>query len=224
VVISEPTPGVSTLEINLGTGHCFISGPTTSATGLTYQNPGSPTTSQYAMIDISSAGNVASLLATLPGDGLTLGQIPDLDAGVGSITASAGTIAVTGISTASANGNVNLSATGNLTVDAGAVIQTGGGTISLAADVNANGTGDDGLGTLSIDAEAVVTSTNPTANAITLRGADINIDTSDDPAIIGAQSSLSTTRTRARLANSHRRSPTSRRVGWSSARPFRVAP
>jgi hypothetical protein len=66
VLISEPTPGVSTLEINLGTGYSFASGSTTSATGLTYQNPGSPTTSEYATIDISSAGNVSSLVATLP--------------------------------------------------------------------------------------------------------------------------------------------------------------
>jgi hypothetical protein len=50
--------GVNVLEINLGAGYCFAGGSTTSAPGLTYQNPGSPTTSQFATIDISSAGNV----------------------------------------------------------------------------------------------------------------------------------------------------------------------
>ena len=186
IAIPEPTPGVSRLKIDLGAGYVFATGSTTAATGLTYQNAGSPTTSEYATIDISTAGNVSSLVATLPGDYLTLGQIRDTNGGAGSISASAGTIEVTGISTASVNGNVNLAATGNLTVDAGASILTGAGTISLAADVNANGTGDDGVGTLSIGAGAVVDSTNASASAITLRAAAVNIDTSANPAFVGA--------------------------------------
>ena len=193
IVISEPTPGVSLMKIDLGAGCLFASGSTTSATGLTYQNAGSPTTSQYATIDISSAGNVSSLAAALPGDYLTLGPIRDTAGGVSGITASAGTIEVMGISTASVNGNVNLAASGNLTVDAGASILSGTGTISLAADVNADGTGNDGLGALSIDAGAVVDSTNSTPSAITLRGASLSIDTSGNPAIVGSQQSLSTT-------------------------------
>ena len=124
------------------------------------------------------------LLATLPGDDLTLGQIRDINGGIGSIAASAATIEVTGINTASANGNVDLRATGNLTVDAGAALETGTGTISLAADVNADGTGNDGVGTLSIDAGATVASANPTASAITLRGANINIATGANPAVV----------------------------------------
>ena len=88
---------------------------------------------------------------------------------------------------------MDLRATGNLTVDSGAIVQTGTGTISLAADVKADGTGDDGVGTLSINAGATVTSTNSTASAITLRGADIDIDTSANPAVVGAQRVLSTT-------------------------------
>ena len=99
IIISEPSPNVSLLKIDLGAGHVFASGSTTSATGLTYQNAGSPTTSQYATIDISQANNVSALVATLPGDELTLGPIRDLDGGIGSITASAGTIEVTGINT-----------------------------------------------------------------------------------------------------------------------------
>ena len=192
ITISEPTTGVSLLKIDLGAGCVFAAGSTISATGLTYQNAGSPTSSEYAMIDISTAGNVSSLVATLPGDGLTLGPIRDTNGGLGSITASAGTIEVTGISTTSVNGNVNLAATANLTVDPGDNILTGTGMISLAADVNANGTGDDGVGTLSIDAGAVVDSTNSSANAITLRGAAVNIDTSANPAFVGSQYSQTT--------------------------------
>ena len=70
IVISEPSANISLLKIDLGAGYSFDSTSTTSAMGLTYQNPGSPTTSQYATIDISEANNVSSLVATLPGDGL----------------------------------------------------------------------------------------------------------------------------------------------------------
>jgi hypothetical protein len=185
VAISEPTPGVNTLEINLGAGYTFAAGSTTSATGLTYQNAGSPTTSQYATINIGASGNVSSLQATLPGDYLTLGPIRDLAGGVGSITATAGTIEVTGISTSGSNGNVSLTASGNLTVDPSTSVLTGSGTISLAADVNADGSGNNGQGILSIEAGAVVNTTNTSASAITLRGARVNIDTSADPAVVG---------------------------------------
>ena len=58
--------------------------------------------------------------------------------------------------------------------------------ISLAADVNADGTGNDGLGTLSINAGATVVSSNTAASAITLRGADVNIDTSSNAAVVGS--------------------------------------
>ena len=196
VTISEPTAGVNLLKIDLGANYVFASGSTIVATGLTYQHAGSPSTSEYATIDISTAGNVSSLVATLPGDYLTLGQIRDTNGGVGSITATAGTIDVAGISTTSVNGNVSLAATANLTVAAGASILTGTGTISLSADVNANGTGDDGAGTLSISAGAVVDSTNTSASAITLRGAAVNIDTSTNPALVGGtRNSMSTTPT-----------------------------
>jgi DNA-binding beta-propeller fold protein YncE len=196
IIISEPTPGVSLLKINLGAGNDFAAGSTTAATGLTYQHPGSPMTSEYATIDISSPNNVSQLAATLPGDALTLGPIYDSNGGMGSIMARAGSIEVVGINTASVNGNVSLAATGNLTVDAGAIVQTGAGTISLAAGVNANGTGNaNGVGTLSIDAGATVTSSDPAADAITLRGANINIATGPDPAVVEAQGLPTTTPT-----------------------------
>ena len=186
IVISEPSPNESLLEIDLGAGYRFAGTSTTSAAGLTYQNAGSPATSQYATIDISAANTISSLQATLPGDGLTLGPIRDLSGGVGAIVASAGNIEVAGIDTASANGDVDLEATGNLTVDAGATLDTGEGTISLAADVNADGTGNANTGNLSIQSGAVVVSANASANAITLRGYDVNIATGADPAVVGA--------------------------------------
>ena len=98
------------------------------------------------------ANNYLAVQAALPGDSLTLGPIRDSLGGIGSIAASAESIAVPGVSTYgySSNGNVDLRATGNLTVDSGAIIQTGSGTILLAADVKADGGGDDGVGTLSI--------------------------------------------------------------------------
>ena len=74
IIISEPSPNVSQLKIDLGAGHVFASGSTTSVTGLTYQNAGSPTTSQFAIINIGLTNNVSALAATLPGDGLTLGR------------------------------------------------------------------------------------------------------------------------------------------------------
>ena len=72
------------------------------------------------------------------------------------------------------NGNVTLQATGNLTVAANAVVNSGSGTLTLAADVAA-GAGDDGVGVLTIAAGALVESANASSSAITLHGADMNI-------------------------------------------------
>ena len=186
---------VGSLKIDLGTGNVFTASSTASATGLTYQNTDSPQTSEYATIDVGTPNNVSRLNAALAGDGLVIGPISDNNSGIGGIAVSAATIEVTaGINTSAANVNVDLKATGNLTVDNGAVIETGNGLLSLAADVKADGTGDDGVGTLAVGAGAAVTSANTAADAITLRGATINIDTSANPAVVGgAQRSLSTT-------------------------------
>ena len=101
VTISEPSSSANLLKIDLGASNFFDAGSTPASTGLSYQF-GSPATSHYATIDISETDNITSLMATLPGDALTLGQIRDLNAGIGSITASAATIEVTGIDTSSA--------------------------------------------------------------------------------------------------------------------------
>ena len=184
ITISEPSPNVSQLKIDLGPGQVFAGTSTGSATGLAYQNAGSPATSEYATVNMSPTNNISALAATLPGDGLTLGPINDLQGGPGSITVSAATIAVAGINTMTANGNVVLSASGNLAVAAGAVIETGTGTISLAAGVNG------GAATLSIGGGAMVVSTSPAANAIALSGSAVNVAATAD---VGAQRPLNTT-------------------------------
>ena len=74
-------------------------------------------------------------------------------------------------------------------------INSGSGDLTLAADVTAAGAGDDGTGTLTIASGATVTSTDPQANAITLRGADVSIDTSLNPAVVGGQHSTNSTAT-----------------------------
>ena len=73
------------------------------------------------------------------------------------------------------------------------MINAGSGTISLGADSTPADTGDDGIGTLSIDAGAIVTTSNTSSGAITLRGANINIDTSSNPAVVGPATYLTTT-------------------------------
>ncbi len=67
-------------------------------------------------------------------------------------------------------------------------LESGSGTILLQADAAASGSG-----TLSLTAGAVVDSTNTSAGAITLRGADVNIDTSANPALVGGHETLATT-------------------------------
>ncbi len=72
------------------------------------------------------------------------------------------------------------------------MVDSGTGTLTVAADVNPNGSGDDGIGTLTIDSGAFVTSSNPSTNAITLRGAEMNIATGSNPAFVGERVLLNT--------------------------------
>jgi hypothetical protein len=188
VTISEPTPG--RLEIDLG-AQTFDPTSTAQATGLAYQSPGAPQASHFATLDIGQANNVATLQAALDGDWLTLGVIANASGGLGNVAASAGTITVTGLDTSHAavgQGNVDLRAAGWLTVAPNALLDTGTGTIALAADVNADGTGNSNSGVLFIARGATVVSDNAGRDAITLRGADIDIDTYiANPAIVGAR-------------------------------------
>ena len=204
VSIAEPAPGQ--LEIDLGAS-TFAPASTAAAPGLTYEVNGSPATSHSADIDIGQANNITTLQATLPGDTLTLGVIADASGGLGNVAASAGVITVTGLDTSHAsagNGNVDLTAAGALTVDRQALLDTGTGTISLAADVNADGTGNSNSGVLFIASGATVVSDNPGSSAITLRGAAINIDTSANPAIVGAPGDVLSTSPTATLTGLNR--------------------
>ena len=59
VVVSEPSPNV--LLIDLGASEAFDPSSTAVATGLSYQNGGSPVTSEYATIDLGTPFNVGTL-------------------------------------------------------------------------------------------------------------------------------------------------------------------
>ena len=85
------------------------------------------------------------------------------------------------------NAKVDVTARTNLTVTAGSTISSGTSTLSLGADLTAGELGDDGVGTLSIGAGATVTSANNTPHAVTLRGANVNLDTSSNPAVVSTQ-------------------------------------
>ena len=87
------------------------------------------------------------------------------------------------------NPTIDVTARINLVVASGATINSGSGPIMLGADLTAAETGNNGGGTLSILSGATVVSTT----TITLRGAAVNIDTSSNPAIVGATRSLGTT-------------------------------
>ena len=71
-------------------------------------------------------------------------------------------------------GGVWLAAAGSLTIGTGSSINSAG-KVTLEADVTANDQGNNGVGRLTIAAGDVVASTEGTATAITLRGADMTI-------------------------------------------------
>jgi sugar lactone lactonase YvrE len=75
--------------------------------------------------------------------------------------------------------NVSVSATRDVTVN-GSILASYGA-VTLAADTRPDGTGDDGFGTLALGPGSTVSGT-----AVTLRGADIRIDTSSNPATVAA--------------------------------------
>src|SRR5262249_55667512 len=75
--------------------------------------------------------------------------------------------------------NVSVSATGDLTIDAN--VAAGTGAVTLAADVKPDGSPDDGVGTLSVGPGGAVTGSD-----VTLRGADVHLDTSAKPARVSA--------------------------------------
>ena len=184
VSISEPAQ--NQLRIDLGSS-TFDGSSTVQATGLSYENAGSPTTSHSATVDISQSYTIASLQAALPGDALTLGPITDAVGGLANVTINAGSIVVAGLDTSNSEaGNVDLKAAGALTVAPNAMLNTGINTLSLSAGVNADGTESGSSGILTLARGSTTTSSNIFANAITLRGDQLVIDTSSNPALVGA--------------------------------------
>jgi hypothetical protein len=136
VTLSEVSPGQ--LEINLN-GATFASGSTSSATGLTYQNPGSPTTSTFAAINISARNSISVLTANLPDDTFLVGAIPNSTGGLSNLDVLADSITTTGVVNTThvltgAGGNVTLAAVTILVLDPGSGITTGDGQITLRAN------------------------------------------------------------------------------------------
>ena len=135
----------------------------------------------------TSFSSTHSLSATVAA-AITINSGASLSMGSGSLS-----LASTGTNTAltdngnitSASGAVTLEATGNVTVGTSVTINSGSGPLTLGADVTSAGAGDDGTGTLSIGSGAIVTSSNTASNAITLRGATMNITSTTAQAING---------------------------------------
>ena len=82
VTISEQTP--NQLRIDLGSD-TFNGASTAQATGLSYENAGSPATSTFATVDISQPDNISTLQASLPGTTVTLGPISDAAGGLDNV-------------------------------------------------------------------------------------------------------------------------------------------
>ena len=93
VTIAES--GATTLRIDLGAS-LFDASSTVAATGLTYENAGSPATSRFATIDLSAANAVSALTTDLAGDALNLGRIANAADGLTSLSAAAASITLSG--------------------------------------------------------------------------------------------------------------------------------
>ncbi|HEY5312710.1 MAG TPA: hypothetical protein VIK18_09320, partial [Pirellulales bacterium] len=153
-----------------------------SAGGLSFNGP-TTFNGSAALIAAASGSVIINAAATL-----------NMGSGSLSLAATGSNVALTASGNIiSQGGSITLAATGAVTVASGVTINSGSGTLTLAADVTAAGAGDDGVGTLTISAGATVTSSNTSAGAITLRGADVGIDTSSNPAVVGANRVLGTT-------------------------------
>ncbi len=154
----------------------------------------SKTSDNLAFNGSSAFTGVNGIYADLPGS-ITIGP--------GSLTTVNGSLTLNSLgtnSTLSIGGNVlsqsgslDLGATGNVTVDEGVMINSGAGSLTLSADANGYGAVADGIGTLSIAPGATVISANSSTSSITLSGANISIDTSNNPATIEQQAPVGVT-------------------------------
>jgi hypothetical protein len=137
VTISETTGTAPAIKIDLGSG--FFAATSSTGARLTYSGS-SPSTSHWVLIASGSPGSISTLTANLTGDTLTIGAIRDLSGGLGNLSATAGTITVSGVidttSAAAGQGNVTLTAARSIHL-ASSGITTQDGTITLTANQGA---------------------------------------------------------------------------------------
>src|SRR5262249_48752202 len=146
-------------------------GTTIDSTGrVSFDTPGGVGAAAHRITFDATPASVAVGGATAPAGGAYLG-------GLGALTLG---------DVRTANAPLDVTAAAGRPVAPNALIDTGRGTIALAAGVNGEGTGNSS-GTLRIAGGATVVSDNAGADAITLRGADLDISTGASPAVVGAR-------------------------------------
>jgi sugar lactone lactonase YvrE len=152
-------------------------------------------------LSASGAGSSLTVDGAIVGKSVALASAGDASVAQGaSVSATSGILSIKSTGTNSSltadgdvsttGGPITLQSTGAVTVGVGVTVDSGAGLLTLAADVTAAGNGDDGVGTLAIDAGATIVSSDASPSAITLRGADVNIDTSGNAAVLGASREL----------------------------------
>jgi sugar lactone lactonase YvrE len=140
----------------------------------------------HSTISDGTAGTEAGTITWLPGANLNINTFPpdsrQLTIAVDP-SATAGTVTLGSTIFDSDQNvvglNVSVSATKDLVVNAS--LNVGAGALTLAADVKPDGTGDDGIGTLTVGPGVALD-----GGSVTLRGADVHLDTSANPAVVTA--------------------------------------
>ena len=118
----------------------------------------------------------------------TAQQVVAVDAASSAHLDGLGSLTLGSVTGGTSNTALTVTARTDLVVAANATINTGTATLSLGEDVNADGSGNDGVETLSIDAGASLYGAS-----ITLRGADIDIDSTANVGSASAQSPIPAT-------------------------------
>ncbi len=167
VTNSISAPGNVTLSASgsiteMGSG--LISTPFALATSST---TGTNLGGANTVANFTAANAISGAINLTNGAALSVGGITQSGPGPVNILCTALTVNGTVVA---AGGAVDLQATGNVIVAASQILNCSSSNLTLAADVTAIGSGDDGIGTLTINAGASVFATS-----LTLRGADIDI-------------------------------------------------
>ncbi len=146
-----------------------------SLTGSSIASTGGSLATTAASITLNSSGGIGTSGNRIAfADNTSIAQQNVI---VGSVTQPSsvfidglGSLTLGTISCGTSNGSIDVTARTNLVVAANATINCGTSTLSLGADLTAAGAGDDGVGTLTVSAGALVDGA-----ALTLRGADVDI-------------------------------------------------